>query len=445
MDNVAPATGLQAARVEAVACPGCGLLCDDLVVERKHDDELKVVEHGCPKSIAFFERPLTPSTPRIAGNSVDLDAAIARAVQIVTQSAHPLIAGLGTDVQGMRAVMNLAETAGATLDHMNAKSSMRNLLVLQNSGWQITTLTEVRNRVDLLVIVGTDIVSYFPRFFERNVWNQESMFGQDTAAREIVYLGGRNIDISAGIAPNGQQPTVLPCDQDRIPEVLAALRALGSGKPLAATDVAGIAVSDLQRLAQRLADAKYSVIAWTASALDFPHAELAIQNIAGIVATLNQTTRSAGLPLSGSDGDLGAYNTSAWISGYPFRSSYRRDHPDYDPYHYSTEAMLATGETDALLWISSFSPEREPPKSTVPTVVFGHPAMQFEREPEVFIPVAIPGIDCTGTQFRSDSSVALPLKKLRNTPFPRLDEVLAAIEAALPKKEAALPGKNTSC
>lgn len=430
MENVAPAAGLQTARVEAVACPGCGLLCDDLVVERS-GGELKVVEHGCPKSIAFFERPLVDSTPRIAGHGADLDTAIARAVQIVAQSAHPLIGGLGTDVQGMRAVMNLAETAGATIDHMNSKSSMRNLLVLQNSGWQITTLTEVRNRVDLLVIVGTDIVSYFPRFFERNVWNRESMFGQDTAAREIVYLGGRNIDTSAGVAPDGRQPTVLPCDQDKIPEVLAALRAIGSGKPLATAEVAGIPTTELHRLAERLADAKYSVIAWTASALDFPHAELAIQNIAGIVATLNQTTRSAGLPLSGSDGDLGAYNTSAWISGYPFRSSYRRDHPDYDAYHYSTERMLATQETDALLWISSFNPEREPPKSTVPTVVFGHPAMQFEREPEVFIPVAVPGIDCSGTQFRSDSSVSLPLKKLRDTQLPRLDEVLAAIEAAL--------------
>ena len=445
MENVAPPTGSPAARAEAVACPGCGLLCDDLVVERSPGGDLKVVEHGCPKSIAFFERPLTPSSPRIAGQDASLDSAVARAVQIVAQAHHPLIAGLGTDVQGMRAVMNLAETTGATIDHMNAKSSMRNLLVLQNSGWQITTLTEVRNRVDLLVIVGTDIVSYFPRFFERNVWNAESMFGQATAAREIVYLGGRDIDTSAGISPDGRQPTVLPCDPDKIPEVLATLRAIGSGKPLAATEVAGIAVADLRQLAERLANAKYSVIAWTASALNFPHAELAIQNIAGIVATLNQTTRSAGLPLSGSDGDLGAYNTSAWISGYPFRSSYRRGHPDYDPYHYSVEHMLATNEADALLWISGFSPERQPPKNAVPTVVFGHPAMQLEHEPEVFIPVAVPGMDCTGTQFRSDSSVALPLKKLRDTPFPRLDEVLAAIEAALPKKEAALPGKNTSC
>lgn len=434
MENVVPRAGAQANRIEAVACPGCGLLCDDLVIESSPQGQLKVVANGCPKSIAFFERPAVLSSPRINGENADLASAIDRANEILRKARHPLIGGLGTEIQGMRAVMNLAERAGATIDHMNSKSSMRNLLVLQNSGWQVTTLTEVRNRVDLLVVVGTDIVSYFPRFFERNVWNTESMFGQDTAAREIVYLGGSNIDTTAGVAPDGRQPTVLPCDKERLPEVLGALRALGSGQKLHAEQIAGIAVADLQTLAERLAVAKYSVIAWTASALDFPHAELAIQNIAGIIAKLNQTTRSAGLPLSGNDGDVGAYNASAWISGYPFRSSYRRDYPDYDPYHYSAEQMLASNEADALLWISSFSPERISPATGIPTVVFGHPAMQFVREPEVFIPLAVPGIDCKGTQFRSDSSVALPLKKLRETSLPRLDEVLAAIEATLPPR-----------
>ena len=79
---------------------------------------------------------------------------------------------------------------------------MRNLLVLQNSGWQITTLTEVRNRVDFLLIISSDIVSTFPRFFERVVWNASSMFGQDTAAREIVYLGGRDLNTQPGVAPD---------------------------------------------------------------------------------------------------------------------------------------------------------------------------------------------------------------------------------------------------
>jgi formylmethanofuran dehydrogenase subunit B len=327
--------------------------------------------------------------------------------------------------------MSLADKAGAVVDHMNSNGSMRNIQVIQNSGWQITTLAEVRNRVDLLVIVGTDIVSMFPRFFERQVWNKESMFGQETSKREVVYLGGRNVNTAAGIAPDGRQPEVLPCDMERLPDVIAALRALVLSKPLHAGEVAGIATAELAKLAERLKAAKYSVVAWAASPLDFPHAELTVQNITELVKELNRTTRSNGLPLGGIEGDMNANQVSTWISGYPMRTSYARTYPEHDPFHFSTERLLASDEADALLWVSSFNPERPPPRTGLPTVVFGHADMQFEQEPDVFIPVGMPGADHTGIMFRTDSVVSLPLEQLRNSTLPTLGEVLTAIEQAL--------------
>lgn len=421
----------QAATYQAVTCPFCGLLCDDLTVEREVDGKLNVSARGCQKSVTFFGRVPQAPSPRINGQPATLDAALQRAAKILKTARHPLIAGLGTEVQGMRAAMSLADKSGAALDHMNSNGFMRNIQVVQNSGWQITTLTEVRNRVDLLVVVGTDIVSAFPRFFERLVWNKESMFGQDTGSREVVYLGGRNLDTSAGVAPDGRQPDVLPCDLASLPEVIAALRALVSGKSLHAAEVGGIATAELARLAERLKAAKYSVVAWAAGALDFPHAELTVQNIAELVKTLNKTTRSSGLPLGGIEGDMNANQVSAWISGYPMRTSYARGYPEHDPYHFSTDSLLANGEADALLWVSSFNPERTPPQTALPTVVFGHADMQFTQEPAVFIPVGMPGADHNGIAFRSDNVVSLPLTQLRDSRLPTLASVLAAIEHAL--------------
>lgn len=426
MDNFA-----QAGAVENVTCPACGLLCDDLTIERDNSGNLNVSQNGCHQSVAFFSRaPRTPS-PRIGGKPVELKEAVAKATEILRQAKHPLLAGLGTEVQGMRAAMSLADKGCAVVDHMNSNGFMRNIQVVQNSGWQITTLTEVRNRVDLLVIVGTDIVSAFPRFFEREVWNKESMFGQETSSREIVYLGGRAIDTSAGVSPDGRTPDMLPCDPDNLPDVTAALRALVLGKKLDAAEVGGIATADLEKLAERLKAAKYSVVAWAAAPLNFPHAELAVQNLTEMVKTLNKTTRSSGLPLGGIDGDMNANQVSAWTSGYPMRTSYARGYPEHDPYHFSTDALLASGEADALFWISSFSPDRLPPQTELPTVVFGHPDMKLEREPDVFIPVGVPGIDHKGIAFRTDNVVSLPLVQLRSSTLPKLGDVLNAIEQAL--------------
>lgn len=421
----------QTAIFDTVTCPACGLLCDDLVVARAADGNLTVREHGCQKSVAFFSRPPRTPSPRVDGKPAALEIAVARAAQILKAARQPLVAGLASEVQGMRAVLALADKCGATVDHMNSNAFMRNIQVVQNSGWLTTTLTEVRNRVDLLVIVGTDVVGAFPRFFERVVWNKESMFGQDTASREIVYLGGRNIDTHAGIAPDGRQPDVLPCDLARLPEVVAALRALVLGKPLRAAEVGGIATADLARLAERLRAAKYSVVAWSSAALDFPHAELTVQNIAQLVMTLNETTRSSGLPLGGNDGEMNANQVSAWISGYPMRTSYARGYPEYDPYHLSAERLLAEGEADALLWVSNLNPERPPPQTSLPTVVFGHPDMRLAQEPAVFIPVGVPGVDHSGIAFRCDSVVSLPLARLRDSALPPLPAVLTAIEQAL--------------
>jgi formylmethanofuran dehydrogenase subunit B len=416
---------------ENVTCPFCGLLCDDLAVERNGEGKLNVIQKGCQKSVTFFGRAPQAPSARVGGKPVELKDAVARAAAILGKANLPLIAGLGTEVQGMRAVMSLADKSGAVLDHMNSNGFMRNIQVVQNSGWQICTLAEVRNRVDLLVIVGTDIVSVFPRFFEREIWNKDNMFGQDNAKREIVYLGGRNIDTSAGVAPDGRKPHVLPCDLDRLPDVISTLRALTSGKKLHATDVAGIAMSDLEKLAERLKAAQYSVVAWAAAPLDFPHAELTVQNITELVKGLNKTTRSNGLPLGGIEGDMNANQVSTWISGYPTRTSYARTYPEHDPYHFSTDRLLSSNEADALLWISSFNPDRTPPQTDLPTVVFGHADMKLEKEPDVFIPVGMPGADHKGIMFRTDNVVSLPLEQLRASTLPTLAEVLTAIEQAL--------------
>ncbi len=419
--------------IENVTCPACGLLCDDLTIETATDsakDKLSVVKNGCHKSVVFFSRSASPTSPRVDGKPATMAQAITRSGEILRQAQMPLLGALATEVQGMRAVMSLADKAGATVDHMNSNNFMRNVQVVQNSGWQTTTLTEVRNRVDLLLVIGTDIVSTFPRFFERQIWNGETMFGQDTSKREIVYLGG-DPDTTAGVAPDGRKPDVLPCAIVQLPEVIAVLRALVLGKRVVAHEVAGIAVADLEKLAARLKAARYSVVTWAAATLDFEHAELTVQNIVELVKTLNSTTRSSGLPLGGMDGEMNANQVATWTSGYPMRSSYARSWPEHDAYHLSTDVLLQSGETDALLWVSTFNPDAPPPVTQTPTIAIGHPQMKLQREPEVFIPVSVPGIDHQGIAFRMDNVVSLPLYQLRESTLPRLGEVLGEIEKTL--------------
>lgn len=362
----------------------------------------------------------------MAGKPSDIDTAINAAAAILSKSKSALFAGLGTEVQGMRSIMRLAEKTNATLDHMNSDSTVRNTLTMQNGGWLTTTLAEVKNRADVILAIGTDITSSHPRFFEKLVWNTESLFSKPTP--EVIYLGVPAKQTQSGVSPHGTKPTVISADLGKIPEVVNALNALLSNKKLKDEAIGGVPVETLSALVNKLKAAQYAVVVWSASSFKFTHAELTIQSIVHLINQLNETSRAAGLPLNSGDGDSSVNNTSTWLSGYPTRNRYIEGKPEYDTYHFSTSQQLKN--CDAMLWISTFNPFT-PPETTAPTIVIGHPAMKFERKPDVFIPVGIPGVDHAGLMFRMDSSITLPLKKLRNTPLPTLSDVIHQIEAAL--------------
>jgi formylmethanofuran dehydrogenase subunit B len=390
-------------------CPACGLLCDDVRLENG-----QVKNTNCPKAIEFFEQKCHDGSPQIAGKNVTLTQAIAHAAKLLKQSKQPLFSGLSTDLQGFRGIYNLAQKSNAKLQHLNAASSQRNLNVLQSTGWQTTTLTEVKNRADVIVCIGGDIVSHNPRFFERVV-AQDGMF-IDAKQREIIFIG-ENINFKKH-APEGAW--ILGCRASDLAEITATLRALIAGKTLKAAEVAGVKVSDLQSVADKLKAAKYAVLTWVAKDFDFPHAELTIQNITQTVAILNETTRAGGLPLGGSDGDTTVTYANTWLSGLTLNNQ--------------------TIAHDLLLWVNSFNAEKLPQTEDKPLIIIGNmsplpnPLPQGAREqsaPDVFIPVATPGLDCNGTLFRVDSSVVLPLKKVRENNLPTLSEIASQIENLL--------------
>ncbi|PCJ32224.1 MAG: formylmethanofuran dehydrogenase subunit B [Gammaproteobacteria bacterium] len=414
---------------QEVPSPFCGIASDDLTI-KVEGNTLSILENGDAITKKGFETPLGDLSPRIKGEEVSLDKAVNHIADLLRDSKQPLIGGMATDVNGARSIMALADKSRATIDNMDSAAGMRNTLVLQDTGWMVTTLTEVRNRVDVLVIVGTDLEVSFPRFFERMVWNKESMFGQDIESREVIYLG-TSPSGDASTSPKGKKAHVIACDNEDLPEVVSVLRALISGKQIQATQVAGIEVKVLADLAQKLKEARYSVVTWSAASLDIKHAEVTIQTICEFVKDLNVDTRSNGLPLGGKDGGITVNQVSAWQSGYPVRSNFNRGYPDYDPYLSETSRMLENDEVDTFIWVSSFDVDRTPPKSNATTVVLGRSGMKFEQEPEVFIPVGVPGIDHAGRAFRTDGVVSVPLQKLRDSGLPSTFDVLTAVEQAL--------------
>jgi formylmethanofuran dehydrogenase subunit B len=390
--------GSAANHFDDVACPFCGILCDDLTISRGSGG-LKVLKN-------------------------------AAAAKLVKASSLPIFGGLGTDVEGMRAVMSIADHAGGVVDHALSEGQYRNFRVLQSGGWVMTTLTEARNRADLFIIVGSDIHKLHPRFFERVVCNERSMFSDTPPKRTVIFLG-EGLDQSAAKGSRIGEVVSLPCKADRIGEIMTAMRAMAKGATITADSIGGLPRAAIENLVERCKAATYGVMVWAPPSLAFPNADLTVQAVAEYVKDINAHSRFAGLSLGGNEGAVSAGAVCAWQSGFPLRVSFASGKPDYDTERYAMARLLANKESDLLVWIASYTPDLSPPDTEVPMVVLGTPGLKFAREPAVFIPIGTPGADHAGLIVRCDNVVSLPLRNLGRSTLPRAADVLAQIEAAL--------------
>ena len=407
---------------DSCTCPFCGLLCDDLQTSRD-GASLKFARNACARASRALESVLATTAPSINGKTVTLDAALDAAAEALRLARRPLLAGLGTDVAGMRAVLALAERCGAVLDHLHGIAMGRQLRVLQSRGLTLTTLSEVRNRADLVLLLGVDLNADFQRFAERCLAPADTLEPARRQRRQVFYLGPKSAAPKHCPVP----VTALPCPVEQLPARLDLLRARMIGRAVQA-EVRTLRM--LQPLLDALASAEYAAVAWAPGQLPAGSADLLISSACELVAEINKTRRAAGLSLGGNDGGQSALACSAWITGYPLPVSYAGEVLDHDPLRFETARLLAKGEVDALLWLSSFS-DRPPPPTDLPRIAIGTAGTVQPAANTICLPTGTPGVDHAGQLIRTDGVVALPVQALLDRKLPSAAKVLDALRARL--------------
>jgi formylmethanofuran dehydrogenase subunit B len=378
---------------------------------------------GCGRAAAGFARAAAPRKPHaIAGKPADLADAVAAAAKILRTASAPLFHGLAADLRAVRALLRLAERVGGTVDHMLSDPMLANAAVARASGWVTATFAEIANRADFILLVGSDPQRNFPRFHERLVRN-----------RAPLYRGGS--PVLAYIGPERSAP----------PDGVVSLRAiLGEGELLRGVSALnsllrgrrpGVAHGDLPvgllaQIARQLADARYGVIAWDLSTDDPATTEFVVEYLCEALRHLNVRTRCVGLPLGGSANALGAMQASLWQVGWPLRVSFASGMPDHDPWRYRGGRILAAGEADAIVWVSTLVPE-PPPATLVPLVALVADDVELSQPAAVELRVGIPGIDHGGEIVRADAVIAVPLQATRPIDQPSVADVASAILAEL--------------
>ncbi len=355
----------------------------------------------------------------IAGRPTALDDAVAEAAQLLAASRQTLVCGLGTDVAGARAAITLAARTGAIVDHMHAESVLRDLEVMRSSGIMLTTATEACMRAGTLLIVGPDCGGGLVELLQE-------MIGSPQAPRER-----RTLWLCPGPdAAKAQHESIrlIGSKARDLPALLAALRAQIGGRP---SGNGPISAKLLRELSNALKAAPFGVAMWSTAALD----PLAIEMLCGLVNDLNAKTRFCTLPLAPQDNALGVMHVCSWMTGFPMRTGFGRGDPRHDPWLFESRRLVASGETDCVLWISAYRPDAPAwldPRSTI--ALTGHDA-RFASPPRIHIAVGCPGRDHDAAQYCSLTGTLAAVAAAQPSARISVADAIMQIATALPHAE----------
>jgi len=284
------------------------------------------------------------ATASIDGALASLDDAAAAAARLLARSRQPLIAGSARISTGQERPLR-------SLNGSAASSS----ICIQRRCCGISTVyakPESCSRPPakhayaptFVLLVGDCLLETWPHLIERLLARPATPEGADVK-RRVVWLAPRgdaripSFDGDVEVFAAGLGATLAAN--------LAALRARVKGRPVAQ---APLPFSALDALAGIVKGARFGVAVWTAASLG----ALEIEMLHGLVRDLNDTTRFSTLPLVAPDNGAGVLAACGWTTGFPMRTGFGAAAPIHDPWRFDAERLVASGETDCVLWVSAF-------------------------------------------------------------------------------------------
>ena len=319
----------------------------------------------------------------IDGAPASLDDAAAAAARLLARSDQPLIAGLSADIEGTRAAIALAERTGGVIEHWHSAAILRDLDCLRETGVMLVTPGEARVRADVVLLVGDGLTQAWPGLAERLLRPPARPEGVEVR-RRIIWLAP---EVDATIPGfDGDIEIVAAGLGSTLAANLAALRARIKVRPVAQTRIPRPRSTRSQASSKALASASRSGRLRVLAALE-------IEMVNGLVRDLNETTRFSTLPLAPRDNGAGVLAACGWTIGFPIRTGFGAGAPVHDPWRFDAERLVASGETDCVLWISAFGAAPPAWLNAANVIALCEPTAQFAKKPNVRIAIGRPGVD----------------------------------------------------
>jgi len=401
-------------------CPFCSLLCDDVQLEIK-EDNLKPINSGCQLLANSLKKKITDQFSRINGKKTNISKAINELALLIKKSKATLFAGMGTDIKGTKAALNIIDQHKCIIDHFSGDSYAKNLKSMQETGGFFLTLSELKNRSDTIIIIQSS-GEELPRLFEKYVFPKNTI--NNLKKRKVVFIGSK---IPQFLYKNKKK---INFDYIKL-DSIDLLNFISSTRNFINFKTKEVKDKRILSLLELLKQTKYGSILWTASELQNNISDIIINEINLLIQDLNKFTRFSGLSLSAANHILTVNEVLLWQTGFPIRTSFANGFPVHDTEQFSTKKLIDNKEIDLVVWINSFSEKKIMINKKIKNVLIGIPSHPQKNNVDIFIPSGTPGLDHNSHLLRVDKVVSMPLKKVRNISLPSVEQILNKVKEGI--------------
>jgi formylmethanofuran dehydrogenase subunit B len=289
---------------------------------------------------------------------------------------------------------------------------------MQRTGYMATSLTEIKNRADVIIVFGNKLFEKSPRLLEKVLQAKNSLCS-DIRKKEIILIGDFSQKVTQKIKKSSRV-TNIKLNLDMIPSLMNLLSS--DTKPINAKF---LSKNNFNKIKKIISNSKYLVATWTGS--DFfksKNPEKIISSISKYIVNYNENKRGACAPIAGPLGDITSSQTLAWMTGFASRIKFTENTFHHDRMAYDGDFLVNNKNIDVVIHISTISSNKLEINKNLYNIVLGHPNTKFTNMPDIFIPVGIPGIDYDGIMFRTDNVVSVALKNIRDIKLPTTENII---------------------
>jgi len=417
-------------------CSGCSLLCDDIIVKI---DGLFIGEviGACLKGKERFDQVSAQNritSPMIRKNDELINAsweeALAKTVEIIKNSSAPLLYGFSNvTCEAQRAGMDLAREINGFIDSNASICQGKILNKSKSQGINLTTITEIINKVDLIILWGANPAETIPRLLNKVLFSRGKF---RMTGREIKTLVIIDPVKTASFNVMGVRDLALIIEPDKDIELIQMLKEeCCNADSIPSGGVAGVDKNDLKRLLLHLTGAENGVIILGQGVIQ-PHMDYdLIEELLDLVQLINtrQVKGRISLLLLGGHFNMAGFDHVA-LSSYGVSGKLQFEKRKLVKSEDTIISKINKENFDCSIIVGT-DPISHLPHSLSsklakkPLLLIDNHNSATSRIADVVLPTAITGIESSGLAYRIDQ-VPVELKKILNPPnsIPSDEELL---------------------